>query len=275
MNELPLVSVVIPTKNSSEFLEECLWSAKNQTYGNLEVIVVDNFSTDKTLEIAAGYAHKYYKKGPERSAQRNFGAKKCGGKYVLFIDSDMKLDRNVVASCVEKIEADGEIKAIIIPEESFGVGFWARCKKLEKSFYVGVDWMEGARFFRKKSFEEAGGYDESMVSGEDWDLSQRIGKDGRIGRVSELIHHNEGKVRLAGTVAKKFYYAKEFGKYLRKEANKNNIRRQAGVVDRYKLFLSRPEKLFADPAAALGMLFMKTCEFGFGAIGFLLNKYLK
>jgi glycosyltransferase involved in cell wall biosynthesis len=73
----PLVSIIIPTKNSAEFLEQCLISIKNQSYKNIEIIVVDNFSKDSTREIAKRYGATIYLKGPERSAQRNYAAKKA------------------------------------------------------------------------------------------------------------------------------------------------------------------------------------------------------
>ena len=152
MEDNSLVSVIVPTYNSNKYLDECLNSIKNQTYKNTELIVIDNNSTDNTKEIARRYTDKVYNQGPERSAQRNFGVNQSNGEYVVIIDSDMVLADKVIESCVEKIQVGENIKGIIIPEESFGEGFWAQCKKLEKSFYVGVKWMEAARFFEKKAF---------------------------------------------------------------------------------------------------------------------------
>lgn len=268
----PLVSIVIPTKNSEKFIGCCLESVKDQTYQNLEIIVVDNNSTDRTKEIAKKHADKIFNYGPERSAQRNFGAKNCTGEYMVFIDSDMKLSRKVILSCVEKIKENKSIKGIVIPEESFGEGFWAECKKLEKSFYVGIDWMEGARFFDKKAFWRAGGYDENMISGEDWDLSQKVAEKNKIGRIGEFIFHNEGRVSLSKILAKKFYYAKNFCRYTDKEKNKNHLKKQTGIIGRYKLFFSKPERLLDDSLIGIGMLLMKTCEFGFGGAGYLMSK---
>lgn len=271
MNNSPLVSVIVPTYNSSKFLGACLESVKQQTYKNIELIVVDNNSTDNTKEIARKYTDKVFNRGPERSAQRNYGVEQGQGEYVAIIDSDMQLSEKVIEKAVAKIQADNAV-GIIIPEESFGEGFWARCKKLERSFYVGVSWMEAARFFRKEVYVRVGGYDEDMVSGEDWDLSQRIEKISSIGRINEFIFHNEGKISLWKTMRKKFYYAQKFRKYLSKNQSEGKTESQTGILRRYRLFFSQPVKLFKNPFLGLGMLFMKTCEFGFGGMGYLITR---
>jgi len=275
MKNNPLVSIIVPTRNSAKFLEACLKSIKNQTYRNTELIVVDNNSADSTKKIAKKYTDKVFNQGPERSAQRNFGVNRSSGDYVLIIDSDMILSPKVISGCVKKIQKGDNAIGVIIPEESFGKGFWANCKKLEKSFYIGVDFMEAARFFDKSAFQKVGGFDEKMVSGEDWDLSQRIEKEGKIKRINDFIYHNEGKINLLKTIKKKFYYAGEFKNYAGKNKNGKQFKKQTGILGRYKLFLSRPRKLFKNPLLGLGMLFMKTCEFAFGGAGYLLGKSKK
>jgi glycosyltransferase involved in cell wall biosynthesis len=80
----PLVSIIITTKNEEKNIGNCLESILRnielKDYRNIEIIVVDNNSTDQTKEIARKYTKKVYKFGPERSAQRNLGAKKARGK---------------------------------------------------------------------------------------------------------------------------------------------------------------------------------------------------
>jgi glycosyltransferase involved in cell wall biosynthesis len=264
--------VIVPTFNSSSSLAACLRSIHDQSYENIELIVVDNSSRDSTKEIAQRYTKKVFNCGPERSAQRNFGVAKSAGIYVAIIDSDMELTEDVVKSCVTEIGRDPSIQGIVIPEESFGEGWWARCKRLERSFYVGVDWMEAARFFGKRAYEQVGGYNESMVSGEDWDLSQRIGGLGKIGKIDNYIRHNEGKISLLKTIGKKYYYAQEFARYVNMNQSEKNLAKQTGIVSRYGLFFSNPGRLFRNPLLGLGMLFMKTCEFGVGGAGYLIGK---
>ena len=87
MKRKPLVSVIVTTKNEEKNVEECLRSVKNQTFREIELILVDNYSRDRTIEIAKKYADKVYLRGPERSSQRNLGAEISEGKYLLFLDS--------------------------------------------------------------------------------------------------------------------------------------------------------------------------------------------
>ncbi len=260
----PLVSVIVPTRNSARTLEACLKSIKSQIHPSIELIVVDNHSTDKTPEIAGRYADVFLTLGPERSVQRNAGAKAAKGEHLTFIDSDMVLDPHVITQCVA-----AEAEAVVIPEESFGEGFWASCKRLERSFYVGVKWMEAARFFRTSSFKETGGYHDEMVSGEDWDLSQRVGKIGKIARIDAVIRHDEGRLRFVDTLRKKWYYARKFRYYRAEHAATAALAKQTGVLARYGLFFSKPDRLFTDPLIGLGMLFMKTCEFAVGGLALL------
>ena len=286
----PLVSVIITTRNEEKNIKNILDSILFQTYKNIEIIVVDNNSIDKTKKVVSSIIAKnsspviaskakqsqiyFYNKGPERSAQRNFGAKKAHGEYVLFLDADMLLTQKVISSCVNLAESYQVLDAVIIPEKSFGEGFWAQCKALERSFYVGVDWMEAARFYRKEVFEKLGGYDVDQTGTEDFDLPQRLkakygGKS--IGRVKEYILHNEGRLSLLGTMKKKYYYAKTLDKYNKIDSNKKLFTKQSGLLDRYILYFSKPQELISHPIVGIGMLVMKTMEFMSGGLGYILS----
>jgi glycosyltransferase involved in cell wall biosynthesis len=272
----PIVSVVVPTYNSADYLEPCLKSISEQSYERTELIVVDNNSQDNTKAIARQYTNLVFNKGNERSAQRNFGAKQASGQYILIIDSDMVLTKGVVQACVDAVQNNAKFKALIIPEESFGEGIWAQCKKLERSFYSGVDWQEASRFFDKTAYLEVGGYDESMTGWEDYDLPNRIeSKYGAdcISRVKTLIYHNERKLNLFTSCRKKFYYAKTLDLYIHKDTNQDRLNKQTSILRRYGVFFANPTKLFKNPLLGFGMLFMKTCEFAAGASGYLVGKF--
>lgn len=275
MSNNPLISVVVTTYWSAKTLELCLSSIRCQTYTNIELVVVDTESNDGTKEIAKKYADKFFfGEGPERSIKRNYGARSAGGDFVFIVDSDMELAANVVEQCVKIAVGDLRIKAIVVPEKSSGPSFWTRCKALERSFYVGVDWMEAARFFDREVFLQIGGYDEKNTGSEDYDLPQRIkqkyGHDA-INRINAYATQHEGQISLLGSCRKKFYYAKSFINYSKNPANAKTFQKQSDLLRRYSLYFSAPKKLFENPALGCGMLFLKTCEFFAGGLGYIFH----
>jgi glycosyltransferase involved in cell wall biosynthesis len=262
VNNQALVSIIVPTKNSENSIDNCLKSISEQTYLNIEIIVVDNFSKDKTREIAQKYA-KVLLKGPERSSQRNFGARSARGNYLFFIDSDMELSSTVVEECV-KATVCNHVNAVVVPEVSFGEGFWTKCKALERSCYVGDDTIEAARFFGKDVFFSVGCFDEEITGQEDWDLNVRISKAGfKIRRINSFIRHNEGRLSLQKTMIKK----RNYGKTLKIYTTKHPEEASAQLTLIRPAFIRNWRKLAKDPVHASGMIFMKFCEFGAGWIG--------
>lgn len=263
----PLVSVIVTTRNNHETLDACLASIVAQDYQPTELVVVDNNSTDDTKDIAQRYTKLVFNKGPERSVQRNFAFQKSSGEYVLVIDSDMELGKGVVSSCVAAA-SNPHVGGVIIPEESFGEGFWAQCKQLERSFYVGQDSIEAARFFRRDVFAGVGGYSEEMTGGEDWDLSRRVGLVSDIARATEYVRHNEGRLYFGKTASKMYYYAQHAVEYFAKNPTKSALTDQSGPLARYKLFFSQPSKLLRNPFLGAGMLVLKTAEYAYGGFGY-------
>ena len=257
-----VVSVVVPTRNAARTLAACLESIRAQTHEALEMVVVDNASTDGSEQLATRWADIVLRGGPERSAQRNRGAAEAKGEFLLFIDGDMVLEPNVAAACVE-IAARGA-DAVVIPEQSFGDGFWARCKTLERSCYLGDESIEAARFLRRSVFEAVGGFDEDLDAMEDWDLHERVRQaHARLGRADALIWHDEGRLRLWPLAAKKFRYGRSFGRYLAKHP------RLAGrqALPLRQAFVRHRRRLAADPVTAAGMFVMKLSEGVAGGAG--------
>lgn len=272
-----LVSVIIPAYNEEQTIYKCLKSLASQSYQDIEIIIVDDFSSDKTSCIAKQWANKFNLKlkvmrnqrHKERSMSRNLGTRLSKGRYLFFIDSDMQLSKGVILDCVKLIARNSALKAIIIPEKSLGEGFWAKCRSLEKQCYIGDDRMEAARFFEKKAFWQVGGWDNKMISGEDWDLTYRIRRHYQIGRISSFIYHNEYHLTLLKTMRKKFYYAAVSGIYLKK--NPLSI---LGII----FFVFRPcfiknwKLIFSDPLHGFGMFFLKIMELSAGGVGCLFSK---
>jgi glycosyltransferase involved in cell wall biosynthesis len=263
-----LATVIVPTRNSAGTLDACLRSIRAQTHTDLELVVVDNSSSDATKEIAARHADIVLDTGPERSAQRNAGGHAARGDVLLFIDSDMCLEPDVVAQAVAEIEHGAD--QVVIPERSFGDGFWSSVKGFERSLYVGDDMIEAARAFSARAWREAGGYDERIVAGpEDWDMDQRVRELGGLrARTRAFIDHDEGHLTLGETVRTKYYYGKSAAAYFGRHGG--TAARQASPLR--PAFIRQWRRLAARPLTAAAMIVMKVAELAAGAAGLVVAR---
>lgn len=271
-----LVSIIITTKNEEKNIKRLLTSLTEDTYPNKEILLIDNHSTDNTLAIAKKHPVSIFTFGPERSAQRNFGAKKAKGEYLLFLDADMEVSSHVVSACVAKIQSNKQIGGIVIPEISIGKSYWEKVKAFERSFYneKGDAITDAARFFPKKIFEQVGGYDKTITGPEDWDLSETIRKKGYIiERITAQIYHHEYVPSLSALVKKKYYYGLRAHTYM----GKHNV----SVGSAKTLYFLRPvfyqqwRKYIQHPLLFLGMVYMLTLELCGGGMGYLTGKVKK
>lgn len=258
-----MISVIITTKNESVHLPGLLGSISAQNFKDFEVIVVDNKSTDATKEIARSAGARIFDKGPERSAQRNFGVSKAKGDFVLILDADMFLTKNVLKACYNTINKNKKFGALIIPEKSIGIGFWSKCRAFEREFYVGDETIEAPRLFKKDIFNKFGGYDQNITGPEDFDLPLRMRRSGvKIGRIDEYILHNEGKFSPLKSAKKKFYYASHSRVFLKRHPEQ--ILTSGNLVFR-PIFFKKWKKMFSSPHLAIGMFIIKILE-GFAAL---------
>jgi len=269
------VSIIITTRNEEENIADCLKSIKEQTHPQnmIEVIMVDNNSTDNTVEIARRFTDKVYNYGPERSAQRNFGIKQAAGEYVIYLDTDMALSPAVIAECVAKCEGK-DCVALYIPERIKGRGFWIRVRDFERSFYDATV-IDCVRFIRKDKFLEIGGFDESLTGPEDWDFDRRIRQVGNTGIINSPIYHNEGEFNLRKYLNKKSYYAKDFQRYIDKWGKDDPvIKKQFGLGYRYfGVFVEygKWKKALIHPVLLSGVFVLRF----FVGIGYLLKRASK
>lgn len=285
---LPLISITITTRNEASNIENCLKSIKAQSYpqDRIETIVVDNGSSDGTKDIARKYTDKVFDKGPERSAQRNYGMlEKSSGEYVMYLDADMILAPGVLAACVKAME-DKTILALHISEIVLGTRYFSRVRRFERGFYDGTV-IDGARFFRNEVFLKVGGFDEAMSGPEDWDLDKKIKMLGRIGLLVPggeipagwplkdfilsrgvnpgplacVVYHNEAEFDLSGYLSKKSYYARSFDGYIAKWGRGDgDVKKQFGLLYRYfGVFVEdfKWEKVVKSPILFLGMIFLR------------------
>jgi len=269
MKDSSLVSVVIPTYNSEKTLAKCLESIKNQTYKNVEIIIVDNFSFDATQRIAKEQGARVVESDAIRSKARNIGIKQSKGYFVLSIDSDMELTEGVVEECIKTFQLDEIVGGIIIPEKSIGSNFLVEIRDFERSFYADTK-IESARFFIKDLVEKVGGYEEDVVFYEESTLPQKIEKLGfNVGvRIkSEILHHET--ISLQKWLKKKYYYGKTAYKY--KEKFNQYASKQISIFYRFSIFL-RNKRFYSKPSLALGVLILKFLEYFVAGLGYMAGK---
>lgn len=286
MNDQPLFSLVLRTKNEINNIENFVKSVNAQLYKNIEFIVVDNYSTDGTYNYLVNNNITVYQKGPERTAQGNFGMLiKSTGKYVGYFDADMILSPDLISSAVQYLEKNKAV-ALHIREVILGRGFLSSVRRFERAFYEGT-LIDAARIFRRSTLLKVGGFDEvSFVtpSAEDWDLDKRIKEFGNIDfldlkddyvatkdasiflkksgindiyKYSPCFFHNERDFSLKWYLAKKKYYSKSISKYIEKWGQDDpDLRKQLGFYYRYFYVFIENKKwkfFFKNPLFFLAM----------------------
>lgn len=270
-NKMPLVSVIIPTKNSDRTLDKCLNSIKNQTYKDIELIVVDNNSTDKTKEIAKKYTKLVFNKGPERSAQRNFGAKKAKGKFIYVIDADFIINPKVVEKCVAQISK--RFDAIMVhntPDET--ISWIARIRKFETNMYKNDLTYTAARFFNKKAFFDIGGYNESIIAGDDFDIQNKLNKMGyKTGFIDTDVIHIGEPTSFWDHMKKYYNYGKDFVNY--KADNPEESKTQLRFFRH--VYFKHWKSFLRHPILGVGFFFYHICKFSFGGVGYIFGKIKK
>jgi len=268
-SQSPLVSVVITTKNEETNIENCLKSIKQQSYKNIEIIVVDNNSTDKTKDIAKRYTKLVFNLQDEislkniknfRGAQLNFGVKKSKGEIIFFPDADMTFDKELIKDCVDKLN---EVDALFIPEAVCGKGFFGKVRNFERSFY-NENCIDGVRVIKKNCFMKVGGYDiKNIVFGfDDWDFTKTLKKNNMKIEISEKkLYHHEELLNLKVYLEKKKKYVADSDSYINKWGREDpDIKKQFGFYYRFfGVFIENKKwvKLLTHPILTLGMYYLR------------------
>jgi glycosyltransferase involved in cell wall biosynthesis len=190
MNPQTLVSIIIPSYNSASYIEETLKSVSAQTYKNWEAIIIDDGSTDNSLEII-----NRYKAGDERisvfernselkgaSVCRNIGLKKAQGEFVVFLDADDLL----LNTCLEQRLMYAEkfhqqdfwvFSTLIFDQSPYDKNILLNVNTtenaLDRFLRMDVVWLSTGPFWRTVKLKSIGGWDEMLQSGQDWELSVR------------------------------------------------------------------------------------------------------
>lgn len=190
----PLVSVIITTKNRAHFLRAAIESVLGQTFPNREIIVVNDGSTDGTVELLRGYEaagrlvalNLPESKGANHA--RNAGAAMARGQFLAYLDDDdswrpRKLDRQVaLISSRPDVSLVGcwYMRDGVLHAPPASVSLW----RLQSSNLIGAFSMG---MFRKVDLLEVGGHDETLTNTQDWDLWMRLAHRGNVAVVQECL----------------------------------------------------------------------------------------
>lgn len=184
---LPKVSIIIPAYNVAPYISECLDSVVSQTFTDWEVIVIDDGSTDETVDITKEFIDERIRlieqKNAGLSATRNRGVKEAKGEFILFLDSDDRLHNKTLEICyeiaqkkqVDAVTFDGyDFKTEKNKEQIIPKGYFDRSGKLSEGSYDGQEFLETEVFqkavvvsaplyFVKKEVVEKVPFEEGML----------------------------------------------------------------------------------------------------------------
>ena len=237
------VSVIIPTYNEEQTIVACLVSLKRQSYKNLEIIVVDDGSTDDTLKIMARVKSQTlnYKLlnqshlGP--GPARNLGVQSAKGEILVFVDADMVFDKNFIRDLTKPI-LDGKTIGTFSKNE-FNLNkdiIWSACWNINRNWPINrlitPDYPETAPVFRailKREFEKVGGFDTTGEYTDDWSLSKKLQRESTLAK-GAIYHHSN-----PSTLPEVFRQARWIGK---NQFISGNILRKVRSLIFYSLPLS-------------------------------------
>ncbi len=198
MTKLPLITVIIPCYNHSRYLGDAIESALAQSYRPLEIIVVDDGSTDDSAQVAQGRStvKLIRQANAGLSSARNAGLRASAGDYLIFLDADDRLLPGAAAAGAACLDARAEcafayghyrlINGDGVPmSDSQGRAFRENAfQEMLRSNYIG---MHATVIYRRSALDAVNGFDTSFAACEDYDLYLRITRNHPIHCHGELV----------------------------------------------------------------------------------------
>jgi len=200
-----LVSVTIPSYNSEKMIPSCLEGVVKQTYANIEILVVDSHSTDRTRDIAASYQTGIIECDGKLLAARYLGYQESKGLYIVFVDTDQILEPATIERAVALMD---NYDMLVFEEHSYNTNwfiprlYWASKQMVNARFdqpfaFDPVRGANPARFFQRDILEKAFAaipqelipetiyYDHDIIYYESYKVSLRVGV------LRNAVHHIE------------------------------------------------------------------------------------
>lgn len=181
LHSMPLVSVVIPCYNDGQYLDDSVGSILNQSFGDYEILIVNDGSTDAaTLQKLSSFNHPkikvLHKENGHLSSARNYGIKNAAGEIIVTLDADDMFEKKFIKKGVEQLQNDENTGAVTCYLRSFGLRKF-KWKPLGGDVINFLYRQEScaSAMFRKSCWQKIGGYDEQMKTGyEDWEFWIRL-----------------------------------------------------------------------------------------------------
>jgi len=185
----PLVSILMPIYNYGNRINQTLNSVFDQDYTNIEVILVDDGSTDEFVKMKLKQLENVdkikvvYKENGGPSSARNEAFRHSKGEYILPLDSDDMILDGYIRTCVNILTKNKDISPVYCDTHHVGQSQgvekrpeWSKERLLQGPFIVNCS------MFHRESFEKVNGYDEEMFGWEDYDMWIRMMKEGYVGK---------------------------------------------------------------------------------------------
>ena len=199
----PKVSAIIITHNRLEMVRKAYFSVVNQDYDNLEIIVVDDASTDGTKDFFESLGEQnttYIYIPPENSKGGNFarntGIKRSTGKYIAFLDDDDEWMSSKIRKQVKYLEKTDEVKAVSCLR-TFEYNYTAvydedpsllpKSTDLHEIIFECIPYTTSCLMIERKALLEAGCFDEQLKYWQEYDLLIRLAQITKIGRIDECL----------------------------------------------------------------------------------------
>jgi len=190
INRQPLISVIVPAYNAEKYLAEALTSIINQDYDSLEIIVVDDGSTDGTAKAAAVFGTKVryaYQENSGPPAARNKGLSMAQGTVIAFLDSDDLWSEKKIELQLKRLTNKPNVEIVIGHTQRLQLSESCDCD-LEYAPFLNPQLMLslGSAIIRKSVFDKVGFFDESMLFDDDIDWFLRAREKG----IAFVIHND-------------------------------------------------------------------------------------
>lgn len=201
------VSVIIPAYNAAATLGECLDSVIASDYASMEIIVVDDGSTDATFQIAADYALRDSRVRVVQQTNagvckaRNHAVSVSTGLYIMPVDADDMIMPGLISVAAAVLDANADVKVVQPRAEFFGArsGEW-RLPPYSPGLLARRNIIPATSMFRRADWVRVNGYCEEIIAREDWDFWISVLKDGgRVVRTEDVMYRyriTEGSKRV-------------------------------------------------------------------------------